>query len=58
MLIIILVILNYKIERFDQMQTRKQLNQSKKKNQFQAILISCIIFGIIVSIVSGVVILL
>lgn len=40
------------------MQTRKQLNQSKKKKQLQAVLISVIIFGIILVIVSGVVILL
>lgn len=40
------------------MQTRKQLNQSKKKKQFQAILISCTILEIILSIVSGVTILL
>lgn len=40
------------------MQTRKQLNQSKKKKQLQAMLISVIIFGIILSIVAGVVILL
>lgn len=40
------------------MQTRKQLNQSKKKKQLQAMLISITIFGIILIIVSGVVILL
>lgn len=40
------------------MQTRKQLNQSKKKKQLQAVLISITIFGIILIIVSGVVILL
>lgn len=40
------------------MQTRKQLNQSKKKKQLQAILLSVTIFGTILIIVSGVVILL
>lgn len=40
------------------MQTRKQLNQSKKKKQLQAVLISITLFGIILIIVSGVVILL